>query len=353
MDEINNYQKQLLYIINNRDSQDKELANILKFNVYLSLLSLNNHNYSNNYFIKEHNIIDDFLRRVNNLKVKIQLKRKEKEINDLIEEIFKIYKDNKFTIDKYNKESLNIEEIINSKDPQRITKLIDIFTKLKINKCDTKEEYSKKRKYIDNFIFESKYYVESNKLYMIVKDEKYNLPLDEFYDIFDYLLDIDNYKQVFLNNKINRFHIITIAELISLANSKTILKDIQDKQLIPIIMTSLISAKINNLNDIDTSNFKISNIKIADLYSFASQNNKTNIEKSAKWNKVIIPNQYLYNKLKELIQKGMYYYQEENFTLENIDNKISDFKISISIPKAIELLQEIINNHIESFRANA
>ena len=352
MDESSNYQKQLLYIKNNQDNQSKELSSMLKFNVYLSLLSLNNHNYSNTIFIKEHDIIDDFLRRVNNLKVKIQLKRKEKEIDTLLEEIIKIYNNNEFVIEKYNKNSIDVIKIISSREPKKITLLIDAFTKVKMKKCDKKDEYSKERKYIDKNIFNSKYYLQGNKLYLIVNDENYNIDLEEFYNVFDYLLDINNYQQIFLNNKINRSHILTIAELIKLAQSHEILKDIEDKQLIPILLTSLINTKINNLNEIDTSSFKISNIKIADLYSFASHKEETNIEKAAKWNKIIIPNQYLYDKLKELVKKGMYYYQEGDFTLENIDNKISDFKVSISIPKAIELLQEIINNHIESFQVN-
>ena len=91
---------------------------------------------------------------------------------------------------------------------------------------------------------------------------------------------------------------------------------------------------------------KIDNIKITDLYSFASTNKELENNKLARWNKVIIPNEYLYSKIKDLIQKGMYYYNENNFTLENIDNRTSDFKISINIDKIPTFLNDLITNSI-------
>mgnify|MGYP004675126079 CR=1 FL=1 len=90
MKAVNNqktYQKFLLDILNSQENlYDDTLETPLKLNIYLALLSLNNNNYKDEYFITEHEIIDNFLRKVNNLKVKIQLKRKEIEIDNLIKE---------------------------------------------------------------------------------------------------------------------------------------------------------------------------------------------------------------------------------------------------------------------------
>ena len=140
MKAVNNqktYQKFLLDILNSQENlYDDTLETPLKLNIYLALLSLNNNNYKDEYFITEHEIIDNFLRKVNNLKVKIQLKRKETEIDNLIKDIMNIYQENTFIINKYNREKLNIESIIDSKEPESITNLIDKLTRIKIHKLD-------------------------------------------------------------------------------------------------------------------------------------------------------------------------------------------------------------------------
>lgn len=344
------YQEYLLNILNKEpNSLNEKIKEQLKLNIYLSLLSLNNHNYQERFFEEEHNIIDDFLRKTNNLKVKIQLKRKDSEIDNLITKIKELHQENEKIIQKYNLDNLDIETILNSKDPKKITELIDKLTKIKIHKHDTKEEYDNYRLFISENIFTSHYYLENNNLHINTKEQEEVISLDIFYEIFDYLLNINNYNQVFLNNDINNKHTMVIDKLISLVTSDDISKDITTKEIIPIILTNLLTKDISNLNDIDTSSFKIDNIKITDLYSFASSNNELENDKKARWNKVIIPNDYLYSKIKNLIQKGMYYYNENNFTLENIDNRTSDFKISIDIDKIPTFLNDLIINSIESY----
>ena len=348
--DINNqYNKFLLNLLNNKDDHKlPESDELLKINIYLSLLSLNNHNYHKEYFIKDQEIIDNFLRKVNNLKVKIQLKRKEPEISKVIEEIDTMYDEYNKIINKYNKENDDIKNIISTKDPKKITNLIDKLTKVKFYKENNKENSEEQRAFVEENIFNSEYYIENSTLYVKTDNEERMIPLEEFYEIFDYLLEIDNYNQVFLNNKENREHIIIISELIKLITENILTKEISKRQLVPIILTHVLSKNIINLNKIDTSNFKIDNIKITDLYSFAN-NNQSLETKSAKWNKIVIPNQYLYDKIKDLIQRGMYYYQEDNFTLENIENKTSDFKISIKLTEMTKLLNEIILDYLESY----
>ena len=275
------------------------------------------------------------------MKNKIQQKKKNIEIKKIKKEIKDIYLNNIKIINKYNKDNFLIEDIINNKDVIEITKLLDSMTKIKIKKNDNLFEYNFKRKEISDIIYTSKYYIDNDNLYIIGKDRCLKLMVDEFFEIFDYLLDIDNYKEIYVDNKYNEERISLIKSLINLINNNFDGNKISDKEMISIIMTYLILENVNNLNNIDMSNFKINNIKITDLYSFAN-NKDDNIENHAKWNKIIIPNEYLYDKFNLLLQNGMYYYYDDAFIIEGIDNKVSDFKISITIDKIIEFLNSVL-----------
>lgn len=340
------YCKFLLQLLNNQENIDyEENISLLKINIYLTLLSLNNNNYCDDIYQKEYEVINIFLRKINNLKVKIQLKRKDIEIEKLINEIKEIYINNIKIINKYNKNSFLIEDIINSKNVSEITKLLDNMTKIKIKKNDNLLAYNFMRREISDIIFTSRYYIDNDKIYIIGKDRCLKLMVDEFFEIFDYLLDIDNYKDIYIESKYNEERISLIKSLINLINNSFDRDKISNKEIISIIMTYLILEDMNNLNNIDMSNFKINNIKITDLYSFAN-NKDNNIDNHAKWNKIVIPNEYLYDKFNILLQKGMYYYNDDKFTIEGIDNKVSDFKISITIDKILEFLKNVLSEFL-------
>jgi len=49
-----------------------------------------------------------------------------------------------------------------------------------------------------------------------------------------------------------------------------------------------------------------------------------------------------------MIKKGMYYFKEDTFILENIEDKTSDFRVSIKIDKIKELLKSIFQRKIEA-----
>ncbi|MBQ8219349.1 MAG: hypothetical protein IJZ79_06315 [Bacilli bacterium] len=341
------YCKNLLQLLNNqKELIDKDSESLLKINIYLSLLSLNNNNYCDEIYQKEYQIINLFLRKINNLKVKIQLKRKEREIDKLINEIIEMYLNNTKKIDKYNKCNFNIEKIIKGKDIKEITELLDSMTKIKFKKENNLFEYNLKRKEISNIIFFSEYYIEKDILYIIGKDRCIKLLIDDFYDIYEYLLDIDNYNKIFMNENYNNERKILIESLI---NSIGNLDSMTNKEIITIIMTYLISKDVSVLENINMSNFIINNIKITDLYSFANNKDSDAIN-HAKWNKIIIPNEYLYNKLNELLQKGMYYYNNDEFIIENINNKTNDFKISITVDNMILFLKNIISSFLSLYQ---
>ena len=297
--------------------------------MYLTLLSLNNGNYSIKIYQNEINNIENFLRKVNNLKVKIQLKRKETEIDNLIDDIKKIYEDNLLLISKYNKDNDDIISIINSKETTNITNIIDKLTKIKIHKVENKEYHDKLRKEILNNIFITNHYILDNDLYI---GENITLSLDEFYQIFDYLLDINNYKDLYHNEEDNKERLNLITNIINNINTLSL------DNYIPVVLTSLFTKDNIDYIDIDTSKFNIDNIKISELYSLAN-NNITDNNKIAKWKKVLIPNDYLYQKIKEMVNKGMYYFKNNIFIME----EVNDFKISITKNDLINFLKENLN----------
>ena len=331
------YNENLLKLLNNEEII--ALNDELLLNIYLTLLSLNNHNYNELLYTKEIEIVELFLRKVNNLKVKLQLKRKELEIEQLHDEIKEIYKQNTTLIEEYNLNKTPILKTINSKDPSKITKLIDNLTKEKNRRINLKEKYDKLRNDIINKIFKEEYYLNKDILY--VNQNSIIIPLNDFYIIFSYLLNIGNYKDIYINELTNKHHNKLINNIINLIIKRKIP---DDSTIIPIILIHLLKQEIPNYKEINTSKFNIDNIKITDLYSFANSSN--NNPTSAKWKNISIPNEYLYNKINEITIKGMYYYENDKFIFENINNNISDFKISINIQDMKDFLSQNLLNII-------
>lgn len=333
------YNKYLIELMSNNILK-QEFQNNLNINLYLTLLSLNNSNYKESIYLDEINIIEDFLRKINNLKVKIQLKRKNTEINELLETIKNIYQDNTKLISKYNKDNINIVNELESKEPKRITSILDNLTKEKIKKVSNKEYYDKVRKDINENIFKNEYTIDNDNLLF----NNTVISINEFYEIFSYLLDINNYKDIYPNKDENKLHKQLITKIIDIIESNSSL----DNEIIPIILTNLLSKSIPNYEYINTANFNIDNIKITDLYSFANNTNQEINNNTAKWQKILIPNEYLYNKIKEIVSKGMYYFKEDNFIIENIENTTSDFKISISINN----IKTFLKDNLEKLTTN-
>ena len=326
----NTYNEYLIKLIDKKEIKE-DFQNNIKIDMYLTLLSLNNANYNSKMYQEEINITEDFLRRINNLKVKIQLKRKEEEINKLKENIKEIYKNNTNIIDKYNKENIDVMNIIESNNPKELTNLLDKLTKEKIAKVSNSSYYNKIRKEITDKISKINYSMDND----IITINNNIISIDEFYCIFSYLLDIKNYSNIYTDNDKNKQRNELITNIINIINKNEKIND----EIIPIVLTHILTKQITNYQNINTHNFIIENIKITDLYSFA--NNKSNKTNTAKWQKIQIPNEFLYKKIKEGIFHGMYYVKENNFIIEN---NISSFKTSIDIKNIKEFLKENLKN---------
>ena len=425
--EVNkSYIQFLLQLLNNEEKIDIEKNQEgLIVNLYLTLLSLSNLEYSDDIDEKEKDTISDFLRKLNNLKVKIQLKRKATETNKLAEEITTKYYENINILSTYIKDGIELENTINTMDAKSLTKLIDSITKDKMNKEYNKTERNARRKELVKLLPTSEYYIENGTMYIKnnkeiqVQKEDTNIDADtskienkkeniefqndksieikednittintivrntmelekndindknsedtitnidvetenkketklnniyeeitikDFIEMFSYLLNQDNYKQTYKNKLNQKTHDLIVSNIIKILLDNKITKEELNKILVPILLTYILSLNMKKCNNIDTSEFNIENIKINELYSLAATQTETN-DKTTKWRNISIPNEYLLNKLREMIRMGMYYHKDDTFFLEHVENNTSDFKISIKIEQMKQFLKTIL-----------
>ena len=183
------YIKFLLKLLNKKENSEEKIdtekyQEELIVNLYLTLLSLSDFECSENVNQKENEEITDFLRKLNNLKVKIQLKRKAPEINKLAQDLINQYYENINILSIYIKDGIELENIINTMDAKSLTTLIDKVTKNKMNKDDRKIEINEKRKDLKELLFNNPYCIKNNKFIIDNKE----LSINEFVDIFNYLL---------------------------------------------------------------------------------------------------------------------------------------------------------------------
>jgi len=320
----------------NIDSYQEELT----INLYLTLLSLSNLPYSKKMEELERETINDFLRKLNNLKVKIQLKRKDEEIDKFISSLINQYYENVNILSLYINDTLELENTINEKKPQNLTTLIDKVTKDKMNKEDRIEDINLLRDNLTKIFPISKYYIHEG-IISIEKDDTYiEISIKEFLEMYSYLLNLNNYQKIYPNNQNQISHDLIIANIIKLLIIKDKTQEELNKVIIPLVLTHILTLDIDETFNLDTSYFNIENIKITELYSLA--NKEQSEEKNIKWRNISIPNEYVISKLKDMVAKGMYYIKEENFVFENIENKTSDFKISINIERIKRFLTEIL-----------
>lgn len=334
MEVYNSYANLLLSLIDNHNNIPKEYRDYLEFNTYLALLELSSYYYPTSKISEEYNSIENFLRRLNNLKVKIQLKRRQSEIDTLIEQLLEEYKKIKKSILKYNKNNLNVANIIKEKNPQDLTTLIDALTIEKMSLDSKKKEYDNIRNIITKK-HENITYDYSENIIHITENNNIVLEIQfqEFKEIFSYLLEIDSYKDVYKDENSNNLHKKVIESLI---NKK------YEKSIIPLTITYIFNQENIPYNDLDTSAFNIENIKISDLNSFGTRERKI---KNARWKNISISNEFLYPKLILLTKKGMYYQENDSIIFEDTNN---EFKVSINNKDITNFLKEILEIIIDN-----
>ena len=174
--EVNkSYIEFLLQLLNKEENIDiDKYQEELIVNLYLTLLSLSNLEYSEDIDQKEKEQISDFLRKLNNLKVKIQLKRKPEETNKLANELINQYYENINILSIYVKDAVELENVINTMDAKSLTKLIDKMTKDKMNKEDTKTERNQKRSELVKLLPSCEYHIDNSIIYIKHNSDNYN-----------------------------------------------------------------------------------------------------------------------------------------------------------------------------------
>ena len=190
----------------------------------------------------------------------------------------------------------------------------------------------------------------SGTIYSVPEDKYEEISVKDFLEMFSYLLNIDNYKKIYKNDSKQRSHELIITTIIKSLVVKDKKQDNPDRILIPLLLTYLLSQQITEHIDLDTSKFIIENIKISELYSLAS-NNQNNNPNTPKSGNIYIPNEYFLNKLKDMIQTGMYYLKDDKFIFEHMENNTSDFKTSIKIDELKEFIKTILESRLENINS--
>jgi len=338
--EVNlSYIEFLLKLLNKQENLNlKDYKEELSVNTYITLLSLSNFEYTEKYLEKEQEKVNDFLRKLNNLKVKIQLNGKKDKIIEFKDNLITQYYEDINILSIYIKDNLEFENILNTLDAKSITKLIDEVTKNKIDKENNKDIIKEKRNRIISLLPKSNYFIDNEIIYIENNNEKEEITIKEFKEIFNYLLNTDIYKKIYKTKANQISHELIINHLIKTLVSNELTENNLEKILIPIVFTRVLSLNLDDMKKIDNSDFNIENIKISELYSLASSNQDE--ENTVKWRNISIPNEYLVEKIKEIISKGMYYYKDNEFILDNP----GEFKLSIDIDKMNNILKIILDN---------
>lgn len=360
--EVNDkYIKFLLKLLNYEENIDiEDNQEELLVNLYITLLSLSNLNYTDDIDEYEMNEIRDFLTKLNNLKVKIQLKRKPEELNKFANQLINQYYENINILSTYIKDGIELENVINTMDAKSLTKLIDSVTLYKNNKEYTKEDRNQKRNRLLNLLPLANYYIDNEMIY-IKNDNTYEiLSITEFLDMFSYLLNPDNYLPIYQNKTNHKSHELLIANIIKLLLVNEKKREELNKVILPLTLTYILQTNITEQLELDTSKFNIDNFLFSELYSLAAKdtktkenltqttelNNKISNENTPRWNNIKIPNEYLLDKLQIMIKNGMYYIQDGRIIFEHVKKNINDFKVSITLEDMSDILKIILTNQL-------
>ena len=220
------YQEELINIINKTiDAHDDTIASNnrtkqeLDINLYLLLIELNGKEYKGEIDKKEALIIDDFLRLLNNYKVQIELKRTPEHLEEQVEKIKELYYNNTAILNNYLASSITLENVLSTGSKNDIDELIiDITIKRSNRQKYISSIDSKRQKILELIKKEEKISVKEG--YVII--DNIMLTIEEFKEIFSYLLNIDNFESKYNNSKLKNAQLIVYMDIISNITNKTI-----------------------------------------------------------------------------------------------------------------------------------
>ena len=343
-----NYQKELINIINLTLSApddtiplNTKIKQELDINLYLLLIELNGKEHKGEIDKKEALIIDNFLRLLNNYKVQIELKRTPEHLEEQVEKIKELYYNNTAILNNYLASSITLENVLSTGSKNDIDELIiDITIKRSNRQKYISSIDSKRQKILELIKKEEKISVKEG--YVII--DNIMLTIEEFKEIFSYLLNIDNFESKYNNSKLKNAQLIVYMDIISNITNKTISSKRISKVLIQLLLQELNKLEICIDENLDGSNFIIENMQLRDLPKQEIINEKS--PKVIIYNKLIhLSNEYIINKILSLFKEGNYYFVEDMFV---IGKEEKDVKTKIPISKIISYLTHILASTMQN-----
>ncbi len=330
MDEYNNLLRSIVNSIINCDKKDinltNELKNILDINLYTLLININKKEFKYEMDKEEEKELLEFIRLLNNFKVQIELNRRHDHLEESASKVLDSFYRNENILLNYLDDNVRVEDMLLVTDIKEIDNLIIDLSCKKKDKDKVYESKNKKIKEYTKLLNNKEYNVILDKI--IFNDEE--VSIDEFKNLFNYLLNIDNYEFDYKSSKIKNLQLNIVKDIID--NINTLELDINkiSKVIIPLLLNTS-----NNINEsVDSSGFKIDNISINDLLKNKNNELKENLAKvSFKGNNIALSNEYLFNKIIKIFNLGKYYFSEDKFILDD-----KDFKCSILISKMVDYL---------------
>ena len=192
MDEYNNLLKDIVDNIINSNKKDislsNELKNILNINLYTLLINLNKKAFNYEMDKEEEKAISEFIRLLNNYKVQIELNRKRVHLEESASKVLECFYHFENILLNYLSDNIRIEDMLLSTDSKEIDNLIIDLSRKKKDKDKVYESKNKKIKEYTKLLNNKEYNVILDKI--IFNDEE--VSIDEFKNLFNYLLNIDN-----------------------------------------------------------------------------------------------------------------------------------------------------------------
>ncbi len=336
MDEYNKLLSNIVNNILNNKNEDinltRELKNILNINLYTLLINLNKREFEYHMDKEEEKVILEFIRLLNNFKVQVELNRKRVHLEESASKVLDSFYKNEDILLDYLEDNVGIEDMLLSADIQKIDNLIINLSNKKKEKENINEEKNRKIIEYTKILNDNNYNVIEDKIIYNKKE----IDIEEIKEIFNYLLNIDNYEFNYKNSKINNLQLNIVNDIINNLNSNELNLTSISKIIIPLLLNN-IGYNYNN-KSIDGSAFKIDNISINDLLANKHNEIKDNMAKiNFKGTDIALSNSYLFDKINHIFKIGKYYFSEDKFILDD-----KDFKSSIVISKMIDYLVNMI-----------
>lgn len=311
-----------------------KVKNMLDINLYILLLNINKKQFKYTMDFEEEKIILEFIKLLNNFKVQVELNRRPIHLEQSASKVLDFFYKNEDMLLIYLDDNVEIEDILLTADIKELDNLVIELSQKKAGKDKLNNEKNQEVMLYTKLLLNNDYKVDDD---IIIFNNNNKISMTYFKELFNYLINLDNYEFSYKNNRIKNLQLNIVTNVISNINDNNINLNKISTIIIPLLLLNVRNKK-TNLEDVDFSSFKIENISINDLL-----NNKKNkiMDNMAKVHfgdsDIALSNVYLFNKIVNMSISGKYYFNDDLFVVDD-----REFKCSISINKMIDYLFHII-----------